>query len=463
MRHQPEWQKTLLPWQGCSNKINANTMSADWRQIAIAIYDKVVATGQPDHVVRQALSQMNVANISAVLAVGKAAIGMAQSAYRCGVQVDPDKALIIAPYSDQSDTAMMDQHNSLSWPLISSAHPVPDHNSLMAGQRASALCQSLADDDHMLVLLSGGASALMVNPQPPLTLADKIILNERLLASGGDIHQINAVRRLVSQIKGGRMARMTAPAQVTQLIISDVDNDQLSSIASGIMAANPMSLSEHLAVIDSLGLNDLPFMPVLADQLAKDAMLAPLLPDDPVFEHVKSHILASNRQMIHTGVISSVFAENHDDDASPLPLITDYPRLSGEASQMGRRLAEATISAVNSRKQPVIGITGGETVVTLPADHGRGGRSQELALAFAIAMQDKNMPWLILAAGTDGRDGPMDAAGAILNSQMPLDKVAAEYALRHHDAWTILDQMEGLFRPGASGTNLADLVVILAG
>ena len=438
-------------------------MLANWRQIAVALYHNVVAAGQGEHAVSRALSQMNIADISAVLAVGKAARGMAQSAYDNGVRVARDKALIIAPSDDQNDG-----HN---WPLIPSAHPVPDQNSLIAGQQAAALCQSLNGDDHLLVLLSGGASALMVAPHPPLTLDDKIELNARLLASGGDIHQINAVRRLVSQIKGGRLAAMAAPAQITQFIISDVENDQLSSIGSGIMAPDPMPVSESLALIETLGMADLWWVADLHKQYADDRMIPPLSPDHPICNNIDSHILASNKQVIHDGIIppilSSLLTGKDQNIAAQPPQIIAYPRLSGEASVMAEYLAEATISAVHQTGKPVMGITGGETVVTLPHDHGLGGRSQELALAFAVAfktaMQGSDMPWLILAAGTDGRDGPTDAAGAMLDNQMPLDIASAKQALQRHDVWNYLNQSGGVFRPGASGTNLADLVVIIAG
>ena len=438
-------------------------MLANWRQIAVALYHNVVAAGQAEHVVSPALSKMNIADISAVLAVGKAARDMAQSAYDNGVRVARDKALIIAPSDDQNHI-----HN---WPLIQSAHPVPDQNSLIAGQQAATLCQSLNGDDHLLVLLSGGASALMVAPHPPLTLDDKIELNARLLASGGDIHQINAIRRLVSQIKGGRLAVMAAPAQITQFIISDVENDQLSSIGSGIMAPDPMPVLESLALIETLGMADLWWVTDFYKQYADDRMIPPLSPDHPICNNIDSHILASNKKVIHDGIITPILASlltgKDQNIAAQPPQIIAYPRLSGEASVMAEYLAEATISAVHQTGKSVMGITGGETVVTLPHDHGLGGRSQELALAFAVAfktaMQGSVMPWLILAAGTDGRDGPTDAAGAMLDSQMPLDIASAKQALQRHDVWNYLDRSGGLFRPGASGTNLADLVVIIAG
>lgn len=457
-------------------------MLAEWRQIAINLYDQVVAAGQPDQVVRKALAaghqeagqdirqDIRPESFSAILAVGKAALGMAQAAYAEGVRVAPDRALIIAPAHADSDAgtnpeAASDQH---PWPVILSSHPVPDHQSLAAGVKAAALCQSLTADDHLLVLLSGGASALMVNPNPPLTLADKVLLNERLLASGGDIHQINAIRRLVSQIKGGRLAAMAHPAQITQFIISDVEDDELASIGSGIMAGDPVPLSDSLALIKTLGLADYPFMEAFIAHLKGGKLQPPLSPDEAVFDHVKSHILASNRQVVHAGLITS----NNMKTATALPPdIIELPRLSGEASHMASHLATLIKSSISSSGgssggssgRPVIGITGGETVVSLPSDHGLGGRSQELALAFALAMQDADIPWLILAAGTDGRDGPTDAAGAILDSQMELDILAAQTALLRHDVWNLLNRCGGLFRPGSSGTNLADLVVIMAG
>lgn len=436
-----------------------------WRQMAVALYNQVIDAGQPDHVVRHALSNINDSAFSAVLAVGKAAYGMAQSAYENGIRVKHENALVIAPsyhcnnvIFNRSDNA--NQHN---WQVIESAHPVPDINSLHAGQKAAALCQSLSENDHLLVLLSGGASSLMVNPQPPLTLADKVMLNERLLTSGGDIHQINAIRRLVSQIKGGRLAAIASPAKITQLIISDVEDDNLSSIGSGILIADPVTLEDSLKLIEILGLSDLPFMPILLERFSQDNMTAPLSPDDPVLLNVDSHIIASNRQLIHSGIITSMFDKAPAEKAKSLPQIINLPRLSGEAQSMANHLAESIKLAAAQSNRSVIGMTGGETVVTLPTDHGLGGRSQELALAFALAMQDANIPWLILAAGTDGRDGPTDAAGAMLDSEMILDRADAEQALLRHDVWNALDRIGGLFRPGASGTNLADMVVIVAG
>lgn len=453
-------------------------MLADWRQIAINLYDQVVAAGQPDQVVRQALAaghreakpEIRPESFSAILAVGKAALGMAQAAYDEGVRVAPNKALIIAPAHAGSDDGNDPETapNQHLWPVILSSHPVPDEQSLAAGLKAAALCQSLTADDHLLVLLSGGASALMVNPNPPLTLADKVLLNERLLASGGDIHQINAIRRLVSKIKGGRLAAMAHSAQITQFIISDVEDDELASIGSGIMVGDPVPLSDSMDLIKTLGLADYPFMKAFIGHLENCQAKPPLPPDHAVFDHVKSHILASNRQVVHTGLISAI----KPNIATALPLdIIALPRLAGEASHMASHLATLIKSSASSSAgssggssgRPVIGITGGETVVTLSSDHGLGGRSQELALAFALAMQDADIPWLILAAGTDGRDGPTDAAGAILDSQMELDISAAQKALLRHDVWNLLNQCGGLFRPGSSGTNLADLVVIMAG
>jgi hydroxypyruvate reductase len=420
-----------------------------WRLGAEAAYKAVVSAGQPQNAMATALTEGDLSDITAVLAIGKAAHGMAAAAYHAGLsQRAKQHGLIIAPNADMN----------ANWPVIVAGHPVPDQGSYDGGMAAAELVSSLGKDDHLLLLLSGGASAMMVLPQPPITLDQKMMLNERLLASGADIHDINAIRRLVSGIKGGRLAAMAAPARITQHIISDVENDTLAAIGSGPAAADPVPMDQVMDSLNHLGLMDIPWLRAYLDGLHNGQAVPPLRHGDARLDQVTTKIVASNNQLVHDGLLPVIAKAGGITSYQTM----GFPRLSGEAVDMGRHLAEITMT-----KHPCdrvsIGVSGGETTVTLSSDHGKGGRSQELALSFALSMMEVDFPWVILAAGTDGRDGPTNAAGAILDSTMPLYADAMANALRRHDSWTYLDQTDGLFLPGASGTNIADMVVILAG
>lgn len=419
-----------------------------WRKAAEAAYAAVVTAGQPKNAMASALTEMDMADVTAVLAVGKAAHGMATTALEAGLSPSARQhGLIIAPHASQ--TAI--------WPVVVAGHPLPDQGSYDGGIAAAELASALGADDHLLFLLSGGASALMVLPHPPLTLKQKMILNQRLLASGADIHEINAVRRLVSGVKGGRLAAMAAPARITQLVISDVEDDHISAIGSGPAAADPVPLHQVIDSIHRLGLTDLPWMQAYLDDLDNGQVMPPVRQGAVCLDNIRTQIVASNRQMVHDGLLSVMAKAGGFGRYAPIPL----PRLSGEAAKMGRRLAEIILTK-DYHSGVALGVSGGETTVKLGEDYGKGGRSQELAVSFALSMADADFPWLILAAGTDGRDGPTNAAGAILDSTMPLNPFAMADAVGQHDCWTYLNQIGGLFMPGATGTNLADMVIIIA-
>ena len=420
-----------------------------WQVAAKAAYEAVVTAGHPHNAMASALAEMDVSDVTAVLAVGKAAHGMASEAAKAELSSPArQKGLIIAPDAG---------HNAI-WPVVVAGHPVPDQGSYDGGIAAANLASSLGQDDHLLFLLSGGASAMMILPQLPLTLEQKMILNERLLSSGADIHEINAIRRLVSGIKGGRLAAMAAPARITQMIISDVEDDALAAIGSGPAAADPMPISQVIDSINRLGLTDLPWLQTYLEGLQNGQVMPPVRQGDACLNKISTKIVASNRQLVQDNLLPVIAKAGGFPNFLPISL----PRLSGDAAEMGRYLAEIILNH-NQAEALILGVSGGETTVTLGRDHGKGGRSQELAVSFALRMADADIdfPWLILAAGTDGRDGPTNAAGAMLDSSMPLDSDAMARAVRRHDCWTYLNQVGGLFLPGASGTNLADMVVIL--
>ena len=315
----------------------------------------------------------------------------------------------------------------------------------------------------MLLLISGGGSALLPAPASGISLAQKIALNDMLLASGLDIHAMNTVRRLFSRLKGGQLARLAAPARITQFLLSDVPGDKLESIASGLAVADPVPFNEALVLIRTQKLDRLDFVTPHLDAMIANDVEGPVRPGDPVLDRVTTRILASNSQCREA-------AASYVQFVMPELKYLDAPNLGGEAAQMARRLASLVIDHHKQNEnpnQPFGLVAGGETTVTLDMSNpGKGGRSQELALAFALAMRDADLAapkrWAILAGGTDGRDGPTDAAGAVITSEQGFDRAAARVALAGHASYDYLRSHDQLLMIGATGTNLADLVLVIA-
>ena len=387
-----------------------------------------------------------------VIAIGKAAGAMA-TAVRDGGYDGP--GLVI---TTDENHRHIDGFN-----CIASAHPVPDKRGLDAANTVETLVAGLGQTDHLLLLISGGGSALLPAPASGISLTQKMALNDALLASGLDIHAMNIVRRLFSRLKGGRLARLAAPARITQFLFSDVPGDVPESIASGPAVADPVPLNDALKLIRAHKLDQLDFIiPHLESIISNDAE-GPVRPGDPVFDRVTTRILASN-------AICREAAASYLKSVMPQLRYIDAPDLDGEASEMARRLAALVIDQHSQNENPArpFGfVAGGETTVTLGSSNpGKGGRSQELALSFALTMREAGLGapqrWAILAAGTDGRDGPTDAAGGVITSEHGFDQAAARAALLEHDSYDYLRAHDQLLTTGATGTNLADLVLVIA-
>ena len=432
-------------------------------------FQSALDAAAPDRVMAASLKGLAV-EPTQIFALGKAAGPMALACRQHGltapgVLISHDDALTLP---DQSVTG---------FETIIGGHPVPNENSVHGAQIMLERAASLGADDHLLMLVSGGGSALMCLPGEGLTLPDKIMINERLLVSGLDIHAMNAVRRFCSGIKGGRLARAAAPASITQWVLSDVpptgdELTDLSAIASGPVAADPVTEDQMQAYMAIAGLDELPVIKAYLDRMAGRADLHPLRPwhahDQDILSKVTTSILASN-DICCDAAGASLGGCN-----------MALPPLSGDAAEMGRRLAQISCDADHA----IASVTGGETVVSIDLDldqdqekMGKGGRSQELALAYLMAMlapenQGKRPDhWVLLAAGTDGRDGPTDAAGALVHSGMvdsggvhsggALDRDQGMAALRCHDAYPYLDRLGALIKMPPTGTNLADVAILL--
>jgi len=414
-----------------------------------AAFDAALLAGQPLRITQSACQ--SIAAPTAVVALGKAAGAMAEGGRVAGVTAP---GIIITTDENHRQIEGFD--------CVAASHPVPDVRGLRAAEKVTDLVMRLKADDHLLLLISGGGSALLPAPAAGISLEQKIALNDALLASGLDIHDMNVIRRLFSALKGGRLARLAAPAKITQFLLSDVPGDRLESIASGVAVADPVPFDYAKDLVKKHCLDQLDFVAAHMAALEKNDELGPVRPGDPCLDWVHSSVLASNAQCrdAAAGWLAKEVPELAQIDA---------PELAGEAQQMARQLVTQICQhkASQGSANQIFGIvSGGETVVSMDSmTAGRGGRSQELALAFACHMRQagRSAPanWAVLAGGTDGRDGPTDAAGGIFTSRQNFDLGAATNALQRHDSYHFLSAQNSLVKTGATGTNLADLVLIV--
>lgn len=341
------------------------------------------------------------------------------------------------------------------------AHPRPDERGAREADRALRLVRQAGPDDLVLCLISGGGSALWPAPAGELSLADKMEVTDALLACGANILQINCVRKHISRIKGGQLARAAAPARVISLILSDVIGDPLEAIASGPTAPDPSTHADAVQVIELYGLgSELPEEVVRHLQNGVEGRLEETpKPQDPLFERVLNVIIGSNRLALDAAVGEAEKAGFH-----PLVLSTS---MQGEAREVARRIVamgEEVATSGRPVQPPACLLAGGETTVTLGENPGRGGRCQEMGLAAALELAGRT-GLCFLAAGTDGTDGPDDAAGAVVDGGtlargQKLGRPAAQYLTRH-DAYLYFVGMDEHLITGPTRTNVMDIYMVL--
>ena len=337
--------------------------------------------------------------------------------------------------------------------VIEAAHPVPDLAGLAGSQALFQAVRGLTADDLVVALICGGGSALLPCPPGSLTLEDEAGLNRALLASGAPISVMNAVRRQVSGIKGGRLAAACFPAKLVSLVVSDVPGDDPAQVASGPTIPDAVSREAARAMVAAWRI-ELP--PRVAEWLAGEVGRAPL-PSDPVFAGHEVRVIASARLSLEAAAAQAV--------AMGVPAVILSDAMEGEAREVGRvQAALAREVAARGRPfvRPVVMLSGGETTVTLRGQ-GRGGRNSEFLLALALAAEGVNFAGL--AADTDGIDGSEDNAGAFADggSMARLRALGADPAalLAGNDAWTAFDLLGDLFVTGPTGTNVNDFRAIL--
>ncbi|WP_371590132.1 glycerate kinase [Ensifer sp. YR511] len=337
--------------------------------------------------------------------------------------------------------------------VVEAAHPVPDLAGLEAARLLFQAVEGLTADDLVVALVCGGGSALLPCPPGGLTLEDESALHRAMLASGAPISVMNAIRKQVSGIKGGRLAAACHPAKVVSLVVSDVPGDDPAQVASGPTIPDATGRAHARAMTDAWRI---PIPPKVADWLAGDKGLAPS-PHDPVFAGHEVHVIASARLSLEAAAMHA--------QANGIPAVILSDAIEGEARDVA--LVHAAIArevALRDRPfaRPVLILSGGETTVTLRGN-GKGGRNTEFLLSLVIAAD--GVPFTAIAGDTDGIDGSEDNAGAFADGQsagrlraLGLDPVAM---LSANDAWTAFDRLGDLFVPGPTGTNVNDFRAIL--
>jgi len=340
--------------------------------------------------------------------------------------------------------------------VMECGHPIPDSNGEKGAQCIAGIAQGAQRDDLVVCLISGGASALMPLPAPPVTLEQKQATTQLLLDCGADIHEINCIRKHISLVKGGQLARLAYPATVLTLILSDVIGDDLDVIGSGPTVPDRSTFADARAILEKYGIeNKVPSE--VRERLSANEPETPK-PGDKIFKRVQNLIVGSNRVAVDAAV-----KEAHALGYHPMVLSTFIEGETREVARVHAAIAKEIRAGGRPVKPPACVISGGETTVTIRGK-GLGGRNQEFALAAAIDIAGlKNV--LILSAGTDGIDGPTDAAGAFADGNtLARAKAAGMDAtkfLADNDSYHFFERLGNLIKTGPTGTNVADIRVML--
>ena len=422
-------------------------MTATLRARARALFAIGLAAADPARAVRASLAKHPVP-ATRIIAVGKAALPMLRAAR----EFVPEASAIAVTNRENVGPASSER-------VLVAGHPVPDAGGEAAARAVEAFARDASEGETVLVLVSGGGSAMLPAPIEGITLVDKIAVTELLLSSGAPIDAINTVRRALSRLKGGGLARLIHPARTVALLLSDVPRDEIAAIASGPTVPVREKLDAALAVLRRFDVLDRVPGAVRA-VLERSAMERPVRA--PLIEpNVENRLVGGNGVSVRAMVDGG--AEAFGNAPHAIVNISDW--LDGDVADAAARLHRA------AREAPpgdVALVTGGETTVVLRGS-GRGGRNQELSLRFAMLCEETPLgrPWAFLSGGTDGRDGPTDAAGGLVDHEtvprLRAVGVDVEAALARNDSGTVLERANALLVTGGTGTNVADLQVVVLG
>jgi len=429
---------------------------ADMRRDARAAFDAAVAAAQPQRLV-PSLVRLSGKDVlidgkplpratgrHVAMAIGKAAPGLA-AAWLEATSGWTDELVVLAPHG-----VAVPKEVEEAATVLRGAHPYPDSDGEASTHALLDIARSLGEDDVLIVLLSGGGSALLTAPMPGLTLADIRTTTELLLTAGAPIFEVNTVRRQLLAAAGGGLGRAATPATLRTLIVSDVLGDPLADIASGPTVISTTTAADALEVLDRYAVR------VVVPGTVVDFLLAaggthPI--DDDWAVTCTTHVIANNRTVVDAAAIE-LQSRSYQVEMAAEPLV-------GEAADRGREIAANARTMESTTPSAVV--MGGETTVTVRGS-GSGGRNQELALAAAIGIED-NVKIVVLAAGTDGIDGASENAGAVVDTttcrRLRKTGLDPEALLSTNDSGTALESVGDAIRTGPTGTNVCDLTLVL--
>ncbi len=389
-----------------------------------------------------------------VVAFGKAALPMVKALTD---SLDPGTTIRGIAITKYGHTGLAGLPGTID--VFEAGHPIPDEKGVAATAEAVKLLEDADGSILVVCLISGGGSALLVSPREGITLADKQAVTNLLLKAGADITELNTVRKHLSRVKGGRLAEISYPARTISLVLSDVIGDPLDVIASGPTSPDRTTYEQALEALDKRGVSKR--VPGNVLRLLRGGA-AGLFPETPkpgsrVFQTVENVIVGNNR------LATVAAAEKAEELGFAATVLSN--KVNGEARKTAASLAREAlrIRKVRAKVKPVCLIQGGETTVTVKGS-GHGGRNTESALSFAIEIAGTG-GIAMLSAGTDGTDGPTDAAGAIVDGQavermnaIGIDPITC---LNENDSYTCLQKEGGLLITGPTGTNVMDLQIVL--
>jgi glycerate 2-kinase len=426
-------------------------LEAKLRRQALAIFKAALAAANPMEGVAGRLAREDFTRYRHIYVVGagKAGAAMARTAERVlGRRVT--RGLLNVKYGYVASLRRIE--------LNECGHPVPDRRGVEGARRIAEIAAGAGPDDLVLCLISGGASALLPLPADPITLDEKQEVTKMLLACGAEIHEINAIRKHISRIKGGQLARLAYPAQVLSLLLSDVIGDDLGVIGSGPTAPDVSTFALARAILRKYGIFER--VPAsVRDRIESGA--CGQIPETPkpgeaIFSRVRNAVIGSNKLAVDAAAARARLL-----GFRTLVLSTFVEGETREIARMHAAIAREIVHSGRPLKPPACVITGGETTVTLRGD-GLGGRNQEFVLSAAIDIS--GLPnVVVLSAGTDGSDGPTDAAGAIADGRTLTRNPRAHEFLARNDSYHYFEGLHDLIVTGPTNTNVMDVRVILVG
>lgn len=421
------------------------------RKQALSIFKAALVAADPAKAVAAHLKRLNISRFRNIYVVGagKAGASMAQAAER-----------VLGRRITAGLVNVKDGHVARlrRIELNECGHPVPDDRGVDGARRIAAIASAAQKDDLVICLISGGGSALLPLPAVPVTLEEKQSVTRLLLACGADIHEINAVRKHISRIKGGQLARLAAPAAVESLLLSDVIGDDLDVIGSGPTAPDASTFGDAARILQKYGIARK--VPASVRKRIDGGIRGEIpetpKPGDAFFRRVRNSIVGSNRL-----ALDKAARRARELGYRTLVLSTGIQGETREIARMHAAIAREVASSSQPVKPPACLITGGETTVTIKGD-GLGGRNQEFVLAAAIDIAGlRNV--VVFSAGTDGSDGPTDAAGAVADGNTFGRNPNARRFLDENDSYRYFEALGDLVITGPTNTNVMDVRIVLIG